>query len=135
MKILLVAALLALFVFLIVKSQSIDGAEHNRYQADLLQLKESDASLDQAILRTRHRLFVSYDPLNGELARIRRLYASVETPPRYIDREGVREMRVEWELFGEELERENQLIQRFKSHNAILNNSQRYFPVATRNKP
>ena len=133
MKILLIAALLALFVFLIVKAQSIDGAEHNRYQRDLLQLKESDASLDQAILRTRHRLFVSYDPLNLELERIRRLYASVETPPRYIDREGVREMRVEWELFGEELERENQLIQRFKSHNAILINSQRYFPVATSN--
>jgi len=133
MKILLIAALLALFVFLIVKAQSIDGAEHNRYQTDLLQLKESDASLDQAILRTRHRLFVSYDPLNTELARIRRLYASIETPPRYIDREGIREMRVEWELFGEELEREDQLIQRFKSHNTILNNSQRYFPVATRN--
>jgi PAS domain S-box-containing protein len=133
MKILLVAALLALFAFLIVKAQSVDGEEHNRYRAGVLQLKESDASLDQAILRTRYRLFNSYDPLNVELARVQKLYASVETPPRYIDKAGALEMRTEWELFGEELKREDQLIQKFKSHNAILNNSQRYFPVATRN--
>ena len=131
-KVLLVATLLGIFVFLIVKAQSLDSEEHNRYQTDLLQLKESDASLDQAVLRTRQGLFTSYDPLNVELTRIRQLHFNVENPPRYIGQEGRLEMRTEWELFGKELAYESQLIQEFKSQNAILNNSLRYFPLATR---
>ncbi|HET6978229.1 MAG TPA: DAHL domain-containing protein [Pyrinomonadaceae bacterium] len=131
-KVLSVAAFLGLFVFLIVKAQSLDSEEHNRYQTDLLQLKESDASMDQAVLRTRQHLIASYDPLNVELARIRQLHVNVENPPSYIDQEARVEMRTEWELFGKELAHESQLIQEFKSQDAVLNNSLRYFPLATR---
>ncbi len=42
-------------------------------------------------------------------------------------------MRREFEAFGNELDHEDRLIQQFKSQNAVVNNSLRYFPIATRN--
>ncbi len=131
-KILLITGLVFLFLFLIFGAQSTDREEHDQYQMALLQLKESDASLDQAILRTRHRLYISYDPLNVELARIKQLHQSVKTPPRYIDQNGVVEFEKEWQEFDQAINREGELIQEFKSHNAVLNNSLRYFPFAAR---
>ena len=121
-----------LFAFLFSKSQSIDSEQHDRYNADLLQLKESDASLDDAILRTRYRLLASYDPLNLQLAKIRKLQGSVKNPPAYIDGQGRAKMAGEWDEFGKAIHYEDALIQKFKSESAILNNSLRYFPVATK---
>ena len=131
-KILVVIGLVSLLVFLVYRAQSVDSAQHNRYNADLQHLKESDAALDEAVLRTRYGLLASYDPLNAELAQIRALQNAVQAPPAYIGQQGRAEMRQEFEAFGKEIDREDLLIQQFKSQNAVINNSLRYFPIATR---
>jgi PAS domain S-box-containing protein len=125
-----VAGIVLLLAFLLMKAQSIDTEQHDRYNADLLRLKESDASLDDAIVRTRYRLLTSYDPLNLELARIRKLHNDVKIPPPYISSAGQTEMNREWDEFERAIAYEDELIQKFKSQNAVLNNSLRYFPVA-----
>ena len=131
-KILWTIGAVLLFAFLFTRAQSIDSEQHDRFNADLLELKESDASLDDAILRTRYRLLASYDPVNLQLARIRKLQERVKNPPSYIDRQGRAEMAGEWEEFGKAIKYEDGLIQKFKSQSAILNNSLRYFPIATK---
>jgi PAS domain S-box-containing protein len=125
--------LVLLLVFLLSRAQSVDSRLHDRYSADLLQLKESDAILDDAILRTRYRLLTSYGPLNSELIEIRRLQEAVRTPPAYIGPEGQAEMRRELAAFSEDTNHEDGLIQQFKSQNAITNNALRNFPIETRN--
>ena len=114
-KILSGIGVVLLFAFLLSKSQSIDSEQHDRYHSDLLQLKESDASLDDAILRTRYRLLASYDPLNVQLAKIRKLQGSVKNPPAYLDQRGRAEMAEEWDEFGKAIHYEDGLIQKLKS--------------------
>jgi hypothetical protein len=132
-KILTAVGLVLLLTFLLSRAQSVNSTEHDRYNADLLRLKESDAVLDETVLRTRYRLLVSYDSLNAELAQIRKLQSGLKTPPAYIGQQGQAEMRREFEAFGKELDHEGRLIEEFKSQAAVINNSLRYFPIATRN--
>lgn len=122
-----------LMAFLLSKTQSVDSTQHNEYSASLLRLKESDAALDDAVLRTRYGLLTSYDPINAELTDIRNLQSRVNTPPTYIEPQQRAEMVRQLEAYGKELDHEDSLLQQFKSQNAVINNSLRYFPIATRN--
>lgn len=132
-KFLSVIGLTLLLAFLFFKAQTVNRAQHDRYNADLLLLKESDAEVNEAVLSTRFGMMVSYDPLNAGLNEIRKLQRNLISPPAYIGKQGQAEMRHEFELLGKELDQEDRLIQEFKSQNAILNNSLRYFPIAARN--
>jgi two-component system sensor histidine kinase/response regulator len=132
-KILAAIGVVFLLAFLLSKAQFVNPTQYDRYSADLLRLKESDAALDEVVLRTRYGLLVSYDLLNAELAQIRQLQSGVKIAPTHFGKQGQAEMRREFDAFGKELDHEDRLIQQFKSQNAVVNNSLHYFPIATRN--
>lgn len=56
-----------LFVFLLIKSQSMDSNQHNLYISDLRQINELDARLDEDILQARYGLLTHYDSIVDEL--------------------------------------------------------------------
>ncbi len=124
------AGIVLLVAFLFYKTGAVDDVQHNRYNADLLKLMESDATLNQNILRTRYLLLLSYDSLNAELAEMKTLQKDLESLPSYSGRSRRAELTAELEQLGQSLNSKDSLVQTFKSKNAIFNNSLRYFPIA-----
>lgn len=123
--------MISLMTFLFFKTTVIDSDAHNRFSSDLRHLKEIDATLDKNILESRYGLLSSYDLLNTETSEINQLRATVKNIPAFIDRDGQEKIQ---NLLAEhsDLQAEKEsLIERFKSRNAIINNSLRYFPVTT----
>jgi len=123
-------ASLVLLVFLFVKTRSIDLEEHDRFRNELRLLTEIDALLDQDLLRSRYRRLASYDPLVENFTRLQHTLTALGTLPAFVspqDQGRVEEARF---AYGEVLSHKEQLLERFKSHNAVLRNSLDYFPLA-----
>src|SRR5260370_29571446 len=108
-KILAGSGVVFLLAFLLYKAQFVNSAQYDRYSADLLRLKESDAPLDQVVLRTRYGLLVSYDLLNAELAQIRQLQSGVKTAPTHFGNHGQADMRRGVEAFVNDLDNQHSL--------------------------
>jgi PAS domain S-box-containing protein len=133
-KLLGFAGLAALLLFLLDHSRSIDRARHDTYVANLLQLKEADATLNQALLRGRYGLLVSYDPIESQLTDIKRLQRDLSEVPGYVDAEGRAEIQTYLRHFNQTLVHKEGLIQSLKSDNAVFRNSLHYFPLAVRQR-
>ena len=52
-KVSLVLVTILVLTFLFVKTQAVNPAQHNRYNRDLLRLKEVDVILNQDVLKVR----------------------------------------------------------------------------------
>jgi len=92
-------------------------------------MKELDAEINQNLLKSRYQLLGSYDPFVQQLGEMQRIQNDLQTIPSFIgtrDREEIRRLiKVESGL----LSQKRHLLEGFKSDNAILKNSVRYFPV------
>jgi two-component system, sensor histidine kinase and response regulator len=129
---LLVGAVALLMTFLLLQAQTIDSNWHNRYSADIRHLKELDATLNQDVLRTRFGLLNSYDPLEVELTEAKRLQSSLQNIPAYISQHGRAEIQSRLQELSNDFAAKDGLIQKFKSQNAVYNNSLNYFPIAVK---
>ena len=132
LKVLAATSVILIFVFLVYKARAVDGDQHNRYSAAIRELKETDATLNQDVLRTRYGLLESYDAIEVELAEMKRLQGILRGIPVYLDSEGRAEMGRSLEEIGKDFEDKERLIQKFKSQNAVVSNSLRYFPIAAK---
>src|SRR5437773_8257987 len=110
-KVAIGAAAVLLLAFLLYRAQSVSGSQHNRYNANLQTLKQTDATLNQDVLRTRYRLLVSYDPINAELAGMRQSLSELAQAPSYIGTDGRTDISRSIEGFGATLDRKDSLIQ------------------------
>jgi PAS domain S-box-containing protein len=130
-QIAVVVGLISLMTFLYFKTNVIDSEAHNRFDNQLRHLKELDATIDKNILEARYGLSNSYDALNAEINQTNELHANIKNVPAFVDEDEKREIN---QLLDKYVELQNQkhlLIESFKSKNAVINNSLRYFPVAT----
>lgn len=127
---LLGCAVVLLLAFLVVKSQGIDAGEHNRYTADLRRLQLLDARLYQDILESRYGYVRHYDYMVWHLRDLERLQIHVSTPPGFLGNTGRRDVERAVSSYVDLHSQKLGLIERFKSENAILENSLNYFPVA-----
>jgi len=132
-NLLMVISGVILFSVLFIKAQAIDFTQHNRYVVSLRRINELDARINQNILQTRYGLLTYYDPIVNELKELEDLQKRLKQTPSFINQQGQMEIHQLLQAHVEVLQQKEQLIEDFKSKNAIIRNSLSYFPIAVAN--
>jgi hypothetical protein len=132
-NLLMVTSGVILFSVLFIKAQAIDFPQHNRYFASLRRINELDARINQNVLQARYGLLTYYDPIVNELKDLQDLQERLKQTPTFINQQGKMEIHQLLQAHVEVLQPKEQLIEDFKSKNAILRNSLSYFPIAVVN--
>jgi PAS domain S-box-containing protein len=130
-QIIIGAGMILLVTFLFIKTNVIDSDAHNKFSQHLRRLKELDATLGKDTLESRYGLLTTYDLLITEIAEIDQQQSELDKILGSIEPNDKKETVKLIGEFAELQGRKKDLIERFKSSNAIINNSLRYFPVAT----
>jgi PAS domain S-box-containing protein len=126
----LLPGVLLVLLILWVKSLSIDNERHNRYLADLRQMQTLDARIDRNILQARDGLLNNYDPIVNDLAQIQQLQTALGQPPSFVDGDSRAELDRLLQTQRQLWQQKEESILKFQSQNAVLINSQTYFPSA-----
>ena len=121
---------LLLMSFLYIKTQAVDLDKHNQVISHANQFKRVDAILNQHILEIRQGLLPYYDPTVHNITELKE----------HLDATTVMAMQLYPVLPGniaqhlqtttQALAQKRELLENFKSSNAILRNSLRYLPIA-----
>ncbi len=122
---------IAVLSFLYVKAQTFDHVQHNRIVANVSLFKQLDATLNQDVIKTRSYLLRNYDPLVHNLDRLNILARDFIEGPAKIYHRGQSGIDERVDTLMRMLEEKENLVERYKSENAVLNNSLRYLPVVT----
>jgi hypothetical protein len=125
-----VATVLMVVAFLFVKTRSIDVQQHDSFSNDLRQLKEADATLNQAVLKSRFGLLSSYERIAEELSGEKRLREKIQKTPDFVSDEGRIEIGNAVKAFDLALSEKEKLIDQFKSKNSAITTSLNHFPAA-----
>jgi signal transduction histidine kinase len=108
----------------------IDARAHDRYGRDTRSAVAADARLNQQIMQSRQALVTHYDALTHTSSELRETYARLQAPPTFLEDVDSSEIRA---LATESVAAFNEkslAVEHFKSENAILRNSARFFPLA-----
>ena len=126
----LLPGVLLVLVILWVKSLAIDNDRHNLYLTDLRQMQALDARIDRNILQARDGLLNNYDPIANDLAQIQQLQTALQQPPSFVDGDSRAELGRLLQTQRQLWQQKEESILKFQSQNAVLINSQTYFPTA-----
>jgi signal transduction histidine kinase/CheY-like chemotaxis protein len=120
---------IVLLTCLFVQQRPVNPQEHDRFMRDLLLMNQLDAETNRDLLNSRYELLSSYDPFVQRLDEMRAAEADLQHIPSFVG--GHKRQRIEQLLKRESelLLEKGRLVETFKSNNAILKNSIRYFPV------
>lgn len=120
-----IAALLAAVTYLFIRGISLDPSQHVRILQNISALQQIDAELGRDLLLSRSGILLHYDNLNRAVAEMHRhveylRVAQTETffPPELMQR---------IDAVGVSIAHKENLVERFKSGNALLLNSWAYF--------
>ena len=128
----LIVAAIAILIFLLAKSMSINFSQYEKYRESLFHLEEQESVFSQDILRARYELFSSYDSLVYNLNTQTQLQQQLQNIPSFVTkkrREEINEILAERQI---KLEQKVEFTERFKTQNALLKNSLRYLPRLAR---
>ncbi len=125
--------LILLMTFMFVKTNVVQSGVHNRFSADLHQLKTIDATIGKDILESRFGLTNNYDALQSRIDEIGVIQRTLRQVPQYLTSEETERINGILGDFGDLQTQKDVLIGQFKARNAIFNDSLRYFPVAADN--
>jgi PAS domain S-box-containing protein len=126
----LLPGVLLVLVILWIKSLTIDNERHNRYLSNLRQMQTLDARIDRNILQARDGLLNNYDPIVNDLSQIQQLQTALQQPPRFVDGDSRLELDRLLQAQFKMWQQKEESILKFQSQNAVLINSQTYFPIA-----
>ena len=118
-----------LLTFLFVQQRPVDPRQHHQFMNDLNLTKQLDTEINRDLLESRFELLASYDPFVQKLDEMQRVEAALQRIPPFVPREKQKQIQ---QLLKQESELQSQkvrLVETFKSENAILKNSLRYFPT------
>jgi signal transduction histidine kinase/CheY-like chemotaxis protein len=121
------AALLLTFLF--IQQRPVDPRQHHRFMHSLNQLKQLDTEINRDLLNSRFDLLASYDPFVQKLDEMQAVETDLQHVPPFV--RGSKQKEIQ-QLLKQESELRFQkvgLVETFKSRNAILKNSLRYFPT------
>ena len=124
-------AALLILSFLYIKTQAVDIQQHNQVLDHIGQFRQVDTELNQHILEIRQGLLPFYDPTVTNLTRLTELLDGIAKRLRRIPREEPGPIREQLQTLHSLIEKKQELIEDFKSSNALRRNSLRYLPVAT----
>src|ERR1700733_2854322 len=121
------AALLLTFLF--IQQRPVDPQQHHRFMHGLNQLKQLDTDITRDLLNSRFDLLASYDPFVQKLDEMQQVETDLLRVPPFV--RGDKRKQIQRLLKQESELRSNKvrLVETFKSRNAILKNSLRYFPT------
>ena len=131
----LVLTTLMLISFLYIKAQAIDFDKHNQMLDGIRQFKQVDAVLNQHILEIRQSILPFYDSTvenTAELTQlqlgiIEMLHQLLPQPSTDIDSH----IHLHTKALQQSLIHKKELLEHFKSHNALLRNSLQFLPTIT----
>ena len=122
-----VAGFLGLLTYSAV--HSMDYAEEAAYSRDLRQVQAVTAELNERVLKSRSALMTQYDPLVLALRELRELHERLKQVPEFLGGDAALDMRSQLDESEAELRQKDELVETFKTHNSVLQNSLHYFPV------
>ncbi len=120
------STLLFLFAGSVFKSLSVDSQIHQRYRSSIAQQLVQDAALNQGMLKSRYALLSSYDPLVRAISEQLELQTQLKQIPDFVsNKSGInQQLQTNIKIFR----RKEELVESFKSTNAVLKNSLTYLP-------
>ncbi len=128
-KIALASMALIVFSFLLGNSLAIDFNQHDRFNENLHQLKEIDATLNKDVFELRYGLVTHSDRTVKDLKKIKTMQNELKQTPSFLNKKGRAEIQQLLESHTAIHRQKESLIEQFKSQNALLKNSLYYFPV------
>ena len=128
----LIVAAIAILLFLLARSMSINFNQYEKYRESIFHLEEQESVFNQDILKARYELFSSYDSLVHNLNTQTNLQQQLQNIPSFVTKNRRAEIN---EILTErqtQLEQKIEFTERFKTQNALLKNSLRYLPRLAR---
>jgi two-component system, sensor histidine kinase and response regulator len=125
----IIAGAVSLLTFLFVQQRPPDSGQHDQVMQDFRSLERLDAEIDADLLSSRYDLLRSYDPFVEKIEEMRVAGADLQRVRNLMSRAGREQMVPLLARESDVLSQKAQLVERFKSDNAVLKNSVRYFPV------
>ncbi|MFP5391669.1 MAG: DAHL domain-containing protein [Gammaproteobacteria bacterium] len=120
-------SLTVLLAWLFNRTQAVDIERENRVMLGVREFEKLDARWNVDILRSHIGANANYDPLSAPLPRMHLLLQRLEGAVPATDGAGARQAVA---TLAQALREKEDLVEQFKSLNAILRNSQGYFPAA-----
>jgi signal transduction histidine kinase/CheY-like chemotaxis protein len=130
-SVLLALGLALTYVFL--RTRTVNVEKHNQIVEALRRIKQLDAELDRDVLQARFHLLATYDPLVTTLDGLRGVERSLRTGPTAVAGKGHPAIDGALDAYGRAVAEKEALVEEFKSHNSVLENSLRYLPIAVAN--
>ncbi len=122
--------LLAVLTVFYLQRQGYSDRQHEHFQSGLWRLKHLDSSFNEDLLRVRFSLIESYDVFQSYQRQMDRLVDGELVLPSFVGSADRDQINLFTKELSSLLKTRRQLFERFKSLNAVLSNSRRYFPVA-----
>ena len=125
------AIVVAGFVCLLAYSavESVDYAEEQAYSRDLRRVQAATAELNERVLKSRSALMTQYDPLVHALRDLRQLHERLKRVPDFLGASAAVDLRAQLQKSEAQLREKDELVENFKTHNSVLQNSLHYFPI------
>lgn len=127
--VLLGSVCIAAFLFLYMKTQAVNSKGHDDLIGYIQELSQIDAELSSTVLMSRYGTLASYDPFVSAVERSKSLQASLQENPSTLYRKGYKDVDEFTDKAMRLFLRKEYLLELFKSKNALLQNSLRYFPA------
>lgn len=112
------------------RTNGIVAVEHQRFELALERIRRVDSAFNQDVLRVRFRLLEDYDSLGGEVEELRTAVADLSPVPSFIEPAARVAIDNKVAELARSLGEKAKRVETFKSQNAVLKNSMRYFPIA-----
>ncbi|WP_455205518.1 DAHL domain-containing protein, partial [Kaarinaea lacus] len=123
---LLFSALLLTFTTVYINSPTIDWDNHEQALDQLQKIHLLDALSNQELLKVRYSMFADYDQLSEHIKDMRAAAQVLQNDNTYFTLE---EIQIAKTALQVNLQKKAELIEKFKSNNAILKNSLINFPT------
>ena len=121
-------AIAPLLITLFIKAQAPDPIRHHRILSSLHKIESMNAEIDILTLQFRYRLQSNYDGLVFAVKEIGLRYQELTEGEDAIYNKGNEKIDRVIQDLGKAISQKEELVEGFKSHNAVLNNSLYYFP-------
>ncbi|MEM7172560.1 MAG: EAL domain-containing protein [Pseudomonadota bacterium] len=128
-QILMLVAALATIIFLFSMSQGVHPRNHQAISEIIHQLLRYEEARQRDVLKFRSGLAWNYDSLIAAEQRLDQLYAELEGRiTGVVSNEDAGSLHVLVAEYGKELGQQNELVDQFRSGNALVSNSLQFFP-------
>ncbi len=124
------ALLASVLTFLYYRSASVDANQQVWISSQLRQLKHLDEMLNKFVLQARMGSLNNYDPIVSTQQTIMKVIAELQASRPDLFVSGPSELPTRFNQYLLARAEKDELLNEFKSQNAVLRNSVRYFPVA-----